>query len=70
MVDIVDNGTGMTAEVQRRIFTPMFTTKGEKGTGLGLASAYAAIHRHGGVITVTSEAGRGSHFRIELPLRG
>ena len=58
----------MTLEVQARIFTPMFTTKGEQGTGLGLASAYASLRRHGGTILVTSTPGQGSHFHIELPL--
>jgi signal transduction histidine kinase len=66
-MDILDNGTGMTAEVQEHLFTPMFTTKGEEGTGLGLASAHAAIRRHGGSISVQSAPGRGSRFRIELP---
>ena len=67
-LDIIDNGTGMTLKVQARIFTPMFTTKGEQGTGLGLASAYASLRRHGGTISVTSAPGQGSHFHIELPL--
>jgi len=68
VLDILDNGTGMTQEVQERIFTPMFTTKGDQGTGLGLASAHAAIRRHGGSISVQSAPGRGSRFRIEFPL--
>ena len=66
-LEILDNGTGMTAEVQQHLFTPMFTTKGASGTGLGLASAYAAIRRHGGTIAVQSTPGRGSRFRIEFP---
>ena len=54
--------------IENRLFTPMFTTKGERGTGLGLASVHAAVRRHGGTITVQSAPGRGTRFRIELPL--
>jgi len=68
VLDILDNGTGMTAEVQEQIFRPLFTTKGDQGTGLGLASAHAAIRRHGGSISVQSAEGRGSRFRIEFPM--
>jgi photoactive yellow protein len=68
IVDILDDGTGMSPEVLGRIFTPMFTTKGESGTGLGLASAHSTLRRHGGAIEVTSTPGQGSHFRITLPL--
>ena len=67
VVDILDDGTGMSAEVQRRIFTPMFTTKGDRGTGLGLASARASIRHQGGAIEVHSAPGKGSHFRVILP---
>ncbi|MDR3671145.1 MAG: ATP-binding protein [Holophaga sp.] len=67
VVDILDDGCGMTPEVQRRIFTPMFTTKGDRGTGLGLASARTSIRHQGGAIEVNSAPGRGSHFRITLP---
>jgi hypothetical protein len=67
VLEVLDNGTGMTPEVQEHLFTPMFTTKGEQGTGLGLASAHAAIRRHGGSISVQSAPGRGSRFRIEFP---
>jgi two-component system sensor histidine kinase AtoS len=66
VVEVIDTGTGMDLEVQRRLFTPMFTTK-SWGTGLGLASAHAAIRQHGGTISVSSQPGRGSHFRITLP---
>jgi len=70
VLDLLDNGTGMTLDVQERIFTPLFTTKGSQGTGLGLASAHAAIRRHGGTISVRSAPGRGTRFRLELPLLG
>jgi photoactive yellow protein len=67
VLEVSDNGCGMSLAVQERIFTPMFTTKGDKGTGLGLASAFAAIRRVGGSISVASAEGRGSRFRIEMP---
>ena len=68
VVEITDDGTGMSLEVQQRLFTPMVTTKGDAGTGLGLASCHATLRRHGGTITVASAPGRGSRFRVELPL--
>jgi photoactive yellow protein len=67
VVDIIDTGLGMNAEVLQRLFTPMFTTKGDQGTGLGLASALSTLRRHGGTIVANSHAGAGSHFRITLP---
>ena len=45
---VTDDGPGMTEEVQSRVFQPFFTTKGESGTGLGLAMVYACMQRHGG----------------------
>lgn len=65
-VTIRDNGPGIPAEVLPRIWEPFFTTK-EKGTGLGLATVYAVIKKHGGSISVESEAGRGTVFTIMLP---
>jgi len=67
-VAITDTGTGMDADVRARVFDPFFTTKAkERGTGLGLASAYGIVKNHGGVIDVTSEKGVGSTFTLWLP---
>ena len=67
LIAVTDTGTGITAENQRRIFEPYFTTKA-KGTGLGLAISRRIIEAHGGTITVFSEAGQGCCFQIALPI--
>jgi signal transduction histidine kinase len=65
--DILDNGIGMDAATQEKLFTPFFSCKGDKGTGLGLFIANKIVEQHGGQITVSSAPGRGSLFRISLP---
>jgi two-component system sensor histidine kinase HydH len=66
-IAISDNGKGIPADDLPRIFDPFFTTK-KRGAGLGLAIAYTIIENHHGEITVESEEGKGSIFRIRLPI--
>ena len=66
-LEIADTGTGMTEEVRQRCMEPFFSTKGEHGTGLGLAMAFGIIGRHSGTLDIDSAPGRGTTFRITLP---
>jgi signal transduction histidine kinase len=69
-VEIEDNGCGIKPEHLPHLFEPFFTTKPVgQGTGLGLSVSYGIIHDHGETITVESAPGRGSTFRIRIPLR-
>jgi CheY-like chemotaxis protein len=63
---VADSGAGIGDEVRRQIFDPFFTTKREKHPGFGLSLVYAIVERHGGEITVESEAGKGTTFTIWL----
>lgn len=67
-VRISDTGCGISNEDLSKIFDPFFSTKGQKGTGLGLAVIWGIIDNHNGTITVDSEIGKGTAFIIRLPL--
>ena len=66
-LEVSDTGCGMTEEVRRKCLEPFFTTKGEAGTGMGLAMVFGTVNRHGGDIEIESQPGKGSTFRIRLP---
>ncbi|HEY0367236.1 MAG TPA: response regulator [Pyrinomonadaceae bacterium] len=68
IIKVVDTGVGMYPEVRSKIFDPFFTTKGNAGLGLGLAVSFGIIRRHGGNIEVESQYGKGTEFRMTLPV--
>ena len=67
-ISVSDTGCGISAADLQRIFDPFFSTKGPKGTGLGLAVAWGIIEKHDGRIEVESEVGKGTTFRVLLPV--
>ena len=68
-IKISDTGNGITKEDLSRIFEPFYTTKGQKGTGLGLAVIWGIIDNHNGTINVESELDKGTTFTIHLPIK-
>ena len=69
-IEVEDNGEGMAEEIKSKIFTPFFSTKKKKGTGMGLAVVARIVGSHGGRTTVDSEPGAGATFRVLLPVNG
>ena len=67
MFEVSDNGAGMTPAQKQRIFSLFYSSKGRKGTGMGLFIAEKVIRKHGGSITVKSEPGQGTQFSVRLP---
>ncbi len=71
VLEVRDDGEGMSPELKERIFEPFFTTKDEgKGVGLGLSVVYGIVQAHGGDIEVESAPGKGTLFRVTVPVRG
>jgi PAS domain S-box-containing protein len=68
LMSIGDTGGGIEKEIQPQIFEPFFSTKGEHGTGLGLSTVYGIVKQHSGNIWVDSEPGKGSTFKVYLPI--
>lgn len=69
ILEVRDTGTGMDGESRRRCLEPFFSTKGARGTGLGLAMVYGVMERHEGRIEIDSEPGRGTVMRLVFPVR-
>jgi len=67
LVEVSDTGNGMSEEVKNRCLEPFFSTKGEKGSGLGLSMVFGIIKRHEGTLNIESSTGSGTTFQIHLP---
>src|SRR5207244_8540565 len=68
VVEVTDSGVGMDEETRRRCLEPFFTTKGERGTGLGLAMVYGVLQRHGAEVEIDSAPGKGTTVRLTFPV--
>lgn len=69
VIEVSDTGTGMDEETRDRCLEPFYSTKGEKGTGLGLAMVYGVMRRHNGEIEIESELGKGTTVQLIFPLQ-
>jgi PAS domain S-box-containing protein len=69
VLEVADTGSGMTEEVRRRCLEPFFSTKGKRGTGLGLSTVYGTVRRHEGRIDIKTELGKGTSFLVHLPVQ-
>jgi PAS domain S-box-containing protein len=67
-LEVADDGVGMSPEIRQRCLEPFFTTKGERGSGLGLAMVYGVVQRHAGEIELESAPGAGTAVRLVLPV--
>jgi signal transduction histidine kinase/CheY-like chemotaxis protein len=67
LLEVIDSGIGMDDESKRRCLEPFFTTKGERGSGLGLAMVYGIAQRHGAIVEVDSVLGVGTTIRLDFP---
>jgi signal transduction histidine kinase len=67
-IEVIDSGVGMDEETRRRCLEPFFTTKGERGTGLGLAMVYGTLQRHGAGIEIDSSVGQGTTMRLSFAI--
>jgi len=68
VIEIADTGTGMTEEVRTHCLEPFYSTKGDRGTGLGLSMVFGIIQRHSGTIDIRTAIGQGTTFVLTLPL--
>ena len=69
LLEVGDTGIGMSEETRKRCLEPFYSTKGKRGTGLGLAMVYGVMERHGGQIDIHSELGQGTVIKLILPIR-
>jgi len=69
LLEVGDTGTGMDEETRRRCLEPFFSTKGKRGTGLGLPMVFGVMERHGGQIDIESEVGKGTYVKLIFPIR-
>jgi signal transduction histidine kinase/ActR/RegA family two-component response regulator/HAMP domain-containing protein len=69
ILEVIDTGIGMDEETRRRCLEPFYSTKGERGTGLGLAMVFGIMQRHEGEIDIESELGKGTTMRLTFPIR-